>query len=885
MSDNIQDTCVQQGKKCSLWQLAAENAIVIPIIQRDYAQGRNNDKVRQIRQPFLKKIFKVLDNNDSRLELDFVYGTLEAPKDISLRDVDYDNFVPLDGQQRLTTLFLLHWFLALWNDDDYTIMQSHFKGRFSYATRLSSSEFCAELLEHVCPEEVKQSIAKDTRHPVSSMLMDEGWFHNQWSNDPTVSGMLTMLDAMASMFRDIIGNEDGEGKAHAFFERLTCSNIDDAAITFNLLYLNKGDFHLSDELYIKMNSRGKPLSDFETFKARFESFMAKHTNVNKDFAGNIDGKWADVFWNLRNNVRPKSEKDNEEYYRDNTDGMMMNVIKVAIANKFAILADNNDNGLDELFESQVAKNANPDMRLTFYRYTELGVFNDSNDDELWEDEELERQILERNEAVCQSVYDALSLVYDIKGASASKYQIDNKYVDVDELLNRILFYGIDGNNSEIPGITYQTRLMFWALSEYCIRFRDDILHCMQPKCTALNRWMRFIRNMVESAEYNNASDMQKALKFLDQLLASMDNSDIIAYLLQMKATSDCAPFPQSQLKEEIMKAQLTACYPSWEDSINEADNVTSWPGRSGYLFYLSGMSDKSYEEISQWDTDTHNRCRSVYDVYRKKMDMLLSYLNNTDFKKECLFERALLSKGCYLRKEDKRSIVYSMMDQSVTSRSYSFRQMIQFNGIDANSDDSTYKEGVECLKAVLDDNLFCYTDTAQLEKSLRDIIGSSLKQIRDWRLPLLEDPKIWAEAEQRFMWIDNNDTAWVVRKKSGGTNQYETWSYHLYLKLKSANLEYGYYPHSCPRHTFLNFKVGEQVCQLRISHTQSGEWLFEIIAFDQNWHQIEMDLEMKKFAFSLMPNNSLSFTKKSIDDAVVWAKTMQICIKSNGVLV
>ena len=82
MSNNIQDTDVQQGRKCSLWQLAAENAIVIPIIQRDYAQGRSNDKVRQIRQPFLKKIFKVLDNNDSRLELDFDYGTLESPKDI-----------------------------------------------------------------------------------------------------------------------------------------------------------------------------------------------------------------------------------------------------------------------------------------------------------------------------------------------------------------------------------------------------------------------------------------------------------------------------------------------------------------------------------------------------------------------------------------------------------------------------------------------------------------------------------------------------------------------------------------------------------------------------------------------------------------------------------
>ena len=330
-----------------------------------------------------------------------------------------------------------------------------------------------------------------------------------------------------------------------------------------------------------------------------------------------------------------------------------------------------------------------------------------------------------------------------------------------------------------------------------------------------------------------------------------------------------------------MKAQLITCDASWENSIDLADNVTSWPGRSGYLFYLSGMSDKSYEEISQWDTANQNHYRSLYDEYKQKMDMLLLYLNNTDFKEECLFERAMLSKGCYLRKEDKRSIIYSMMDQSVSSRSYSFRQMIQFNGIDANNDDSTYKEGVECLKKVLDDNLFCYTDTKQLEQSLRNIIDSSLNAIRDWdwRLPLLENPKIWDEAKQRFMWIDN-DTAWVVRQKGGRTNQYETWSYHLYLRLSDAGVKYDYSYHSYPRHTFLNFKDSGQVYQLRISHTPSDEWQFEIIALDEDSNQIEMDSGMKQFALSLIPGNSLPFTKKSINDAVICAEAIYNSIKS-----
>ena len=92
----------------TLYKLLDKKRVVVPIIQRDYAQGRSNDDVRQIREPFLKKLFEVLDSKEGKQELDFIYGSLERPKDISFKNVNYENFVPLDGQQRLTTLFLLH---------------------------------------------------------------------------------------------------------------------------------------------------------------------------------------------------------------------------------------------------------------------------------------------------------------------------------------------------------------------------------------------------------------------------------------------------------------------------------------------------------------------------------------------------------------------------------------------------------------------------------------------------------------------------------------------------------------------------------------------------------------------------------------------------------
>ena len=76
------------------------------------------------------------DPNDRKEEtLDFVYGSDSIAKD----------FMPLDGQQRLTTLFLLHYYAALISPDatekDFATL-----ARFSYATRNCTVAFCKQIL-------------------------------------------------------------------------------------------------------------------------------------------------------------------------------------------------------------------------------------------------------------------------------------------------------------------------------------------------------------------------------------------------------------------------------------------------------------------------------------------------------------------------------------------------------------------------------------------------------------------------------------------------------------------------------------------------------------------------------------------------------------------
>ena len=102
--------------------------IRIPIIQRDYAHGRKDGKSNEIRKNLIKDI-KICLEGDSVMDFNFVYGT-----------VAHGIFYPVDGQQRLTTLYLLHWFLAC-NCGRFHEF-SNLKG-FSYMTRNSAAEFFA----------------------------------------------------------------------------------------------------------------------------------------------------------------------------------------------------------------------------------------------------------------------------------------------------------------------------------------------------------------------------------------------------------------------------------------------------------------------------------------------------------------------------------------------------------------------------------------------------------------------------------------------------------------------------------------------------------------------------------------------------------------------
>ena len=60
LTNNIQ---VYNDEKKELETLVITNGVEIPMIQRDYAQGRLDDKTKFIRNQFLKDIYDVLKYN------------------------------------------------------------------------------------------------------------------------------------------------------------------------------------------------------------------------------------------------------------------------------------------------------------------------------------------------------------------------------------------------------------------------------------------------------------------------------------------------------------------------------------------------------------------------------------------------------------------------------------------------------------------------------------------------------------------------------------------------------------------------------------------------------------------------------------------------------
>ena len=270
----------------NFWEIFEKDKtkIVIPNIQRNYVQGNDEN----IRKKLIKDIFEAIENEKKSVNLDIIYGIKKN-----------QNFIPIDGQQRLTTLFLLYWYVFV-SEERTDLLE---KIDITYENRASSREFF-ELLKN--NTKIREKIVSSKEKSISKKIKNSTDFYaSKWCKDITIKSALKMLDEIEKGYQEYKKRNGTDSKV----SHILIDTSKRHRIFFRCKFLDSKD-NSDAELYIKMNSRGKKLSEYEILKSQLENIAFHYPDIDYlQLCSNFDNQWANVFLE---NVNIHQEENGEE---------------------------------------------------------------------------------------------------------------------------------------------------------------------------------------------------------------------------------------------------------------------------------------------------------------------------------------------------------------------------------------------------------------------------------------------------------------------------------------------------------------------------------------------------------------------------------------------
>lgn len=670
--------------------------IRIPMIQRDYAQGRPSEV--EVREEFLRALEVALkrpaDDPFLPLNLDFVYGSVEHGSS--------SRFAPLDGQQRLTTLFLLHWYLS-WVDDRLEtfreLFQADGRSRFSYRVRPSSGEFFDGLVEYT-PDARPGAITE-----LSAWIKDQPWYFRNWRLDPTIQSSLVMLDAIHGRFATSAG----------LFERLISE--DQPSITFQLLDLE--DFGLSDDLYIKMNARGKPLTPFETFKARYEQVLAsqfvgekrkigdQEFSVAEFVARRIDTAWADLFWARRDTAT--------NLY----DEVVMNIFRCV-----ALVSRDPESG-DYAQDAGYLRNQNWTPGYSMFQ------------NKGW----LDRSFTEI----------LISLLETWTSSRGFSTLPSDRYFDEKKAFNRLTL-----------GPAKLTMTEFLLAAGYCLfiwKHETDL----DPQ--AFEEWMRVVHNLAVNSYIERAEELRNTARGLRELLAH--STGILEFMSQLGEKDRISGFLDLQVKEEALKAALILDHDGWRPLIEKAEGHGYFKGQIDFLLDFSGVSEAwKANGGCHLDDAAHLRLQSQFSTYLAKAETMFHGHGLFDLG-AFRWQRALLSLGDYLLISGRnKSFLVSGATETM-----SWKRLLRGTGA-----------GVTEKRALLKE-LWDRLETAHPITGQLDAIIEGARDLEAWRESLVRTPAALEFCGNRFIRLESHRVVFLLKKSQMNGTHAELYTYCLHLNV------------------------------------------------------------------------------------------------------
>ena len=641
--------------------------IEIPIIQRDYAQGRKERNIRIKRDLFLDEIFSVIfDSGNKDLKLYYIYGK-----------VDGTTFIPIDGQQRLTTLYLLAYYLSSRKNcfDEFLKLPE-----LTYRTRFSAKNFTAELRQN--PLDYQNGSAQKP----SEKIKQSSWFFSEYESDPTVMTVLTMLDSIHEKYEENCKKNKGNTSVNLdIFKNL-------GRIKFEVFSLD-GNISI-DDLYIKMNARGRALSNFDNFNSMIDEIESPKENTKGEKFSDKSKKWENTFFEFY-------ERENDSNGADNIGSRALSeLIRIILTIEYIkVFLTNNKENEDKKYE---------------VKDEVLRSLLNSNDaknkyDEIPPSEYRKWFSLDKN----LGIIDYLKKSLDVLSENKEKF-LKEEFPDFGKL-----------KNSE-----YKQKIILFAKISFKVKLKANNINDKNENDRLFEDWLRVIKNLIKNTTVDDPESFKKFIVSTYKLLSKLDNHnlDILKCLCAIydrgENLKDLDGFNECQLREEIVKAKLISISDEWRVAITDAEKPKNIDSKIAFILRLSDTI--GYVNCDFKLKVNYENTLEEFKSYTTFMKALFHIIYN-DNDKKFLWQRYLLSCGIRYSYGPK---IYSygytninLLLPSSDPRSFSWKRFFDFS---RNKTYNDWKNLVKVYKRIKD--LKKEVDEGKVLECLLKFLKSGVKE-------------------------------------------------------------------------------------------------------------------------------------------------------------
>lgn len=620
-------------------KLINDYIIYVPEFQRNYLQGDDsNESIKDKRDRLLDDIFNCIESQSKSIDLGFIYGRVEDSYKRKL-------FYPYDGQQRLTTLYFLY-LLIYFKFNKYDEIDS-IKKKLSYQTRISTNRFIESFLSWILDSKEKDNIYNDFWNKdgkdLKGFIMSQDWFMmTEWNYDVSIINMLSIIVEISGRIKKNLGDKTGIVN---FIDK-----DENNPFQFDFIYVD--DISKSDDLYIKINARGKALSPFENLKSDIDKYWKDEDKTK------LDAEWTEYVWNQLD----ENDKNKEKSFDNSFYNLLSNIFYL----QYLV-------GLDR---------------------------NNINDKKLSEIENKYKKGIVDKEWItpklcCDSPYQMISSFLDAMIGSFKS--IKDKQI---ESVNRKIFglgdyQNNNGQNKMERAGLFEIFVYYYSVSKL---FRKNDME-FTDKRNLLNEIETVTNRIIENQRpyLDSPTNLVKALKSVKVLIdSSIKSHGVYKFFLSIDndtKESIRKGLMKEQVEEEILKAKLIDKDSRYVDLFDKSYKELKNKGQLGFIFYLikdnNDLSKIRVEDVS-------------YESFEKNLNQIISIQNFIigEFTNYELLLRAILAKAkdCFFWKRSNNLLSFPLLNNDRDMSLHTFLNCYSSN----NPEDVKYKFNLlDGLKEVL----------------------------------------------------------------------------------------------------------------------------------------------------------------------------------------